>query len=143
MRARLRPAMRLLVLGVVALTALTLSGCGVEARATECEKMTRTLTLPKPAKPKTSSATLLSAAAKEFDAASARAKALTNLRPELVPIASEAAAHFAAFARELRSAARARKAERAPDYATARQRTEETRRALNALAQRFDAICGR
>jgi hypothetical protein len=139
----MRLGKRLLELCAVALGALALWGCGVGARATECAEVTRTLTLPKPAKPKTSSAALLLEAAKEFDAASKRAQALTNLRPELAPIATEAVAHFATFARELRSAARARKAERAPDYAAARQRTEEARRAMTALAQRFDAICAR
>jgi hypothetical protein len=143
MSARMRHDMGLIVSRSVVLGALVLSGCGVGARATECAEVTRTLTLPKPAKSKTSSATLLSAAAKEFDEASTRAKALTNLRPELAPIAAEAATHFATFAKELRSAARARKAERAPDYAAARQRTDEIRRAMTALAQRFDAICGR
>lgn len=143
MSARMLPERRLLVPCAVVLGTLALSGCGVGARATECEEVTRTLTLPKPTKAKTSNATLLSAAAEEFDEASTRAQALTNLRPELGAIATEAATHFATFAKELRSAARARKAERAPDYAAARQRTEETRRAMNALAQRFDAICAR
>lgn len=129
--------------GIVLFGVLVLPGCGVGARASECAEVAQALTIPKPDRAKTSSPALLTGAAKEFDAASARAKALTGLRPELASIAREAATHFATFAKELRSAARARKAERAPDYAASQKRSDEARRALTVLTERFDATCAR
>ena len=118
-----------------------LSGCDVGARANECGAVVRALTLPKTTKPTSSNPAALTAAAEDFQAAGQRLAALEGLRPELAPIATDVATQLQTAAKELRTAARARKADRAPEYAAARTRAQEARRALTALSQRFAAIC--
>lgn len=117
------------------------SGCNVRARAAECERVVQALHIQTPSKRKGSSAQQLTHAAREFEAASKRSSALTGLSPELEPLAREASVHLTTSVRELRAAARARKANRASDYAAARARSDEARRALSDVASRFAKVC--
>ena|SRR5688572_19744286 len=126
---------------LLTLAAAAAIGCSLGDKASACGRVAEVLTLPEPTKPKTASASHLERAAKSFRKAAIEAKKLEQLPDDLRAIADQAAHQLTAAARQLDLAARAHTADKASEYAAARLKIEEARRALADVSTRFGKLC--
>jgi hypothetical protein len=130
---------------VIALAALALmaTGCGVTERAAACDKIAQAVLVPGPKKRRTARTEELQKVAHTLQDAATRLTKVGPLPADLTPIADATQKALVTFAHELDSAAKARKRERAPEYAAARTKTEEARRQLVDLGRRFEQACSK
>jgi|GEM_PF-2537489 len=129
--------------GALALLLVSFSTGCMQERAAHCSRVAKALVTPQPKKAQTSRADELLLAAREFTAAAGRLAAIGPLSPELDAIAKAVQRELGNASAAIEAAATARKAVRQPDYAAARQRAEDARRALLELSTRFAQLCAR